>query len=349
MPLAAQLRGAALFAYYLASSLATYISTATGYPLWLVSRRLARAWIGAGKRMFAIYQIAVLQFFTNSRISLYVDEEIKDQFSIDEKTGNLKSQLDPRSIFISNHQLYSDWVYLWWLAYTSNLSEAIKIVLKYSLKWVPIFGWGMQHFEFLFLKRKWAEDEVTIAKQMATLTEDSWLPVFLIIFPEGTTMSTGGFSRNHAYAEKNGIKEFKNLLLPRIRGLQAVLKGGCLPYLYDLTIYYSGIPEGTYGEEYYTLGRTYAGGQSPPDIRIHIRRFATKDIPYEDDEKLGEWLNRVWQEKDAIFDQLKDATISGEPLETKAHLNSLWEVLEPFNIPLMLVVATKLALKLLRN
>lgn len=347
MTAAAKLRGTALFVYYLTSCLATYATTVAGYPLWLVSRQLARAWMATGKRMFASIQVAVLQFFTHSRTKLYVDPEIRDQFSIDEKTGNLKTALSPRSIVISNHQLYSDWVYIWWLAYTSNLSDAVKILLKDSLKQVPVFGWGMQHFEFIFLKRKWAEDEATIARHMSDLSQEPDLPAMVVLFPEGTTMSTGGFSRNHAYAEKNGIKEFDHLLLPRTRGLQAILKGGCLPYIYDLTFFYAGIPEGTYGEEYYTLGRTYAGGQSPPEIKIHVRRFATKDIPYENDAELAEWMNKVWLEKDQTFKALQTDTISGEPITTRVRLNSIIEVLEPFNLPLMAYVGTKLVSKLL--
>lgn len=341
----AKLRGTVLFLYYLTSCVATYLSTVAGYPLWLFSSNLARAWMASGKRMFASIQVAVLQVFTNSQIKLYVDPQIRDQFSIEEKTGHLRTNLSPRSIIISNHQLYSDWVYIWWLAYTSNLSDAIKILLKDSLKRIPIFGWGMQHFEFIFLKRKWAEDEATIAKHMSDLSHEPNLPAMVVLFPEGTTMSTGGYSRNHAYAEKNGIKEFNHLLLPRARGLQAILKGGCLPYLYDLTFYYAGIPEGTYGEEFYTLARTYAGGQSPPEIKIHIRRFETKDILYDNDAALAEWLNKVWSEKDKIFEQLKLNTIAEEPLKTTVRLDSVLEVLEPFNVPLMAYLGTKLIRK----
>jgi hypothetical protein len=43
---------------------------------------------------------------------------------------------------------YSDWLYLWWVSYTSNMHGAIYIILKDSLKWVPIIGWGMQFYGF---------------------------------------------------------------------------------------------------------------------------------------------------------------------------------------------------------
>ena len=38
-----------------------------------------------------------------------------------------------------------------WVSYTSEMHGAIYIILKDSLKWVPIIGWGMQFYGFSIL------------------------------------------------------------------------------------------------------------------------------------------------------------------------------------------------------
>jgi len=35
-----------------------------------------------------------------------------------------------------------------WVSYTSDMHGAIYIILKDSLKWIPIIGWGMQFYGF---------------------------------------------------------------------------------------------------------------------------------------------------------------------------------------------------------
>ena len=35
-----------------------------------------------------------------------------------------------------------------WVSYTSNMHGAIYIILKDSLKWIPVIGWGMQFYGF---------------------------------------------------------------------------------------------------------------------------------------------------------------------------------------------------------
>ncbi|GES99376.1 acyltransferase-domain-containing protein [Rhizophagus clarus] len=54
-----------------------------------------------------------------------------------------KVELDmpERLILIANHQIYADWLYVWCFTYLANAHDGIKIILKDSLKWLPIFGW----------------------------------------------------------------------------------------------------------------------------------------------------------------------------------------------------------------
>lgn len=44
-------------------------------------------------------------------------------------------------------------MYIWMLAYYARASSGLTILVKKTLKWIPIAGWGMQFFQFVFLAR----------------------------------------------------------------------------------------------------------------------------------------------------------------------------------------------------
>ncbi len=100
---------------------------------------------------------------------------------------------------MSNHQVYTDWLYLWCLAYYADVADSILIILKKSLKWIPIVGWGMQFYRFIFLARNWASDQKQLAKQLGEVASESHSDpdaktntakkLLLLIFPEGTLVS----------------------------------------------------------------------------------------------------------------------------------------------------------------
>ena len=45
------------------------------------------------------------------------------------------------AILIANHQTFADWWYMWCWAYTKNQHDSFKIILKHSLKNIPVWGW----------------------------------------------------------------------------------------------------------------------------------------------------------------------------------------------------------------
>lgn len=54
-----------------------------------------------------------------------------------------KLNLPDRLVVIANHQAYTDWMYLWIMACYSGHASGVIILLKYSLRKVPVLGWGM--------------------------------------------------------------------------------------------------------------------------------------------------------------------------------------------------------------
>ncbi|KAJ1932492.1 hypothetical protein EC988_009439, partial [Linderina pennispora] len=120
-------------------------------------------------------------------------------------------------MLISNHQTYFDWIIIWILSYMEKCDGFIKIILKGELKHVPIFGWGMQFLDFIFLKRKWAEDQLTLTEHMQRIVAHDD-PAWLLIFPEGTVVCKNRIEISNAYAKKMGLRKPANTLLPRAHG-----------------------------------------------------------------------------------------------------------------------------------
>lgn len=42
----------------------------------------------------------------------------------------------------------ADWFYMWWILYTGNLHGSVYIMLKKSLQWIPLLGFGMKMYNF---------------------------------------------------------------------------------------------------------------------------------------------------------------------------------------------------------
>lgn len=206
----------------------------------------------------------------------------------------------------------------------------IFIILKESLKYVPILGWGMMFYGFIFMSRKMAKDQERLEHRLKKLKErhsgpmsgsEGLDPMWLLIFPEGTNASDNGRVKSAAWAKKAGIKDMDHVLLPRSTGSFFCLNElkGTVDYVYDCTMAYEGIPyvkltlpvcgltneirRGKFGEDYYTLRSMYFQGQPPPSVNMYWRRFAVKDIPLDNQETFDLWLRERWYEKDGFMEE----------------------------------------------
>ncbi|KAL3895557.1 MAG: hypothetical protein SGCHY_004631 [Lobulomycetales sp.] len=118
-------------------------------------------------------------------------------------------------VLTSNHLLYLDWWYLWILARQAGAHGSLRIILKADLKHIPIFGWAMQYFGFLFLKRKWALDKKTVKDKLSLYLEESQ-PFWLLLFPEGTLLDEETVGWSNAYIKKMDLQDeyaFEKVLL----------------------------------------------------------------------------------------------------------------------------------------
>jgi 1-acyl-sn-glycerol-3-phosphate acyltransferase len=225
-----------------------------GIPLYWYNRDLYYAYIALTKQSFGLIVTSATQWWTPTKMRVSGDASVAGQMSLT-KDGRVEFDFPERMVMIANHQLYTEWAYLWWVAYTNKprMHGHIYIMLKESLRNLPILGWGMRFYGFIFMSRKMETDEARMKHRLDQLKQvhsgpmsgPSGLdPMWLLIFPEGTNASSNTRKKSAAFAEKIGIEDMKHTLLPRSTGTFFCLNElkGTVDYVYDCTMAYEGVP-----------------------------------------------------------------------------------------------------------
>ena len=81
----------------------------------------------------------------------------------------------------------------------------------------------MQVGQFLFISRKWAQDEKYMSETFAYFNETQY-PLQLLLFPEGTDLSDSNKHKSHKFAEQNGLPSMNMCLTLGPRDLSTVYK-----------------------------------------------------------------------------------------------------------------------------
>ena len=223
-----------------------------GAPLYLINRDYYYAFMALTKQSFGLVIITLTQWFSPTVVRISGDKSVQGQLRRS-KNGLLQINFPERLVMISNHQLYSDWLYLWWIAYTNRMHGHVYIILKESLKYIPIIGPAMMFYSFVFMARNWVRDKPRLRHRLQKLKgqhkgplSGSQIldPMWLMIFPEGTNLSENGRKISKNWADKQGLQDLQHLLLPRTTGLQYCLQElkGTVDWIYDCTVAYEGIP-----------------------------------------------------------------------------------------------------------
>ncbi|CAA9957888.1 hypothetical protein P3342_002717 [Pyrenophora teres f. teres] len=301
-----------LFGVYFAISIvAIAISQYIGLPLYFYSRNLFYAWMAMTKQHFGSVVMTMTYWWAPVTMRVSGDESVRGQLR-KSKEGKLECDFPERLVLVANHQLYTDWVYIWWTCYTASMHGHLYIILKESLKHIPVLGWGMKLFGFIFLSRKWSTDKERFQHRLRKLSTShsgplsgskGLDPMWLLIFPEGTNLSTNGRESSQKWAAKNNMPDLRHALLPRSTGLSFCLQElqGSIGHLYDCTVAYEGVPVGQYGQDLFTLRGTYFQGRPPKSVNMYWRRYAIADIPLHDEKEFSHWLLARWREKDDLL------------------------------------------------
>ncbi|KAI5631177.1 acyltransferase domain-containing protein [Phthorimaea operculella] len=219
------------------------------------------------------------------------------------------------TIVILNHRTRVDWNYIWIALYHATqeaLKEKcsckeqreeisdifdvggkakIKFVLKDELKVVPGLGWIMQLNFFLYVKRAWREDQLSLT-QFADYYERLKYPCRLVLFPEGTDLSEDNRMKSHKFADANKLPHYQYVLHPRTTGWAALvsrMRGAGLASVYDVTLAYD------------TPAQTEADllrGKTPRHVYVHVKRYSIQQLP-SDEDALRSWINNRWMDKES--------------------------------------------------
>ena len=150
----------------------------------------------------------------------------------------------------------------------------------------------MQASHFIFITRKWAEDEKILSDNLAYFTSRGY-PLQLLFFPEGTDLSHSNREKSHKFSEENGLPKYDYVLQPRTKGfihcLQELRKGSIPPSIIDISVGYIGtIPQNEV---------SIVTGDLPREIHFHANVIPPSDIP-SDPSQLPDWLAQRWREKE---------------------------------------------------
>jgi len=205
-------------------------------------------------------------------------------------SGDVPKNANEAALIISNHRTRLDWMFLWpWILRYGNLQHE-KIILKWSLKNVPGFGWAMQKFCFVFLKRKWEQDEAHVSRVLSHFVNQKY-PVQLLLFPEGTDLSESNKQRNKEFCEKNNLPMYEHLLYPRTKGWYNTVRmlRPTLNAIYDVSI---GFPDYIPQTEH-----SLFNAMLPKEVHFHLKRYDIKDLP-SGEQELSQWCIDRWEEKE---------------------------------------------------
>ncbi|KAJ7786033.1 acyltransferase-domain-containing protein [Mycena metata] len=324
-------------------------------PLRLFPFEWARSLYSDGvrhsKKAFGCLLILMCQWFAPTKLVLSFERQGRGSFTAEQiekivvknENGEVVSlDLPTKFILIANHQHYGDWWYGWAFTYfigPRGVHDSVYITLKKSLQWVPILGWGMRFFNFVFLARSWVSDRVKLSSHLSALgkaAEEGDNALVFFLYPEGTVVSKDTRPISKKFADKMGIDDMTNMLLPRSTGLQYSLRSLAprIPdlKLLDITTVYPGVPPMGYGQSWYTLRSIFLDGVPPPAIHLHLRMFGMEDVPIGDLSKTNSaavpnskspveveipetektvfdlWLRELWHEKDASITRWFDSS-----------------------------------------
>ncbi|KAF4121914.1 1-acyl-sn-glycerol-3-phosphate acyltransferase [Geosmithia morbida] len=343
-------RGTAVISYFTVGFVVIHLTQFIGAPLYIINRDWFYAYMAMTKRLVAVLISHGTNLWVPIKIRISGDESVASQIRPTED-GNVRFHFPKRVILIANHQIYTDWLYLWWVAYANNpgMHGHIYIILKESLKHIPIGGWGMRFFGFIWMSRRMDVDQPRLAyrlqklrqKRTAASGRSFFNPMWLLLFPEGTTLSQNSRNKSASWAKKKGLRDPEHALLPRSTGMYFCLKElkGSVDYVYDCTVAYEGVPRGKFGEDLYGLITTYFQGRTPKSANMYWRRFRVEDIPLDDQETFDEWLREEWYKKDAFLEGFHENNrlppmvgTENKYVETAVRTRHEWEIFEVYAI-----------------
>jgi len=288
---------AALLAISINTIVLTLVLCVLAIPKWLAPSESVRGFFRRELAKLAELWISV----NNGVLSLYRQPE----WDLEIPAG-----LDRKGCYLvsCNHRSWVDILVLQ-RCFNRRL-PLLRFFLKRELIRVPFLGVAWWALDFPFMRR---DSKASLARRPGLKGRDLEnarkacakfrdIPVAMMNFPEGTRFSIEKRDRSQS--------PFRNLLLPRIGGMGQVLYalGEQLDALVDVTIVYPQADPAAAAPTFWDLltgrvSRIVARAQLRDIPANLLGRDFRSDPQFRRD--LETWIMRMWEEKDALIDQLQ--------------------------------------------
>ncbi|AFN83930.1 putative 1-acyl-SN-glycerol-3-phosphate [Encephalitozoon romaleae SJ-2008] len=129
-----------------------------------------------------------------------------------------------RNVVISNHLTEYDWLFVCCVLHYLKRFEDLCIILKMSLRNIPLLGYGMKFFQFIFLNRKVSKDREIIMSGASRLKKEGKYD--LLLFPEGTYIDKCSHPKSHKWSVEANVEvegkgfDPEEVLIPRTTGFK---------------------------------------------------------------------------------------------------------------------------------
>ena len=207
--------------------------------------------------------------------------------------------LDKWYLVISNHQSWTDIILL--QSYLYGKIPPLKFFTKQQLIWVPGIGLAMYVLGFPYVKRV-SKAQIKANPNLRNADRDNIAeackgfknhPTSILNFLEGT--------RRTSAKQLNQSSDYKNLLKPKIGGIEYVIKdmGDYLHKLIDVTIVY---PDGTPTFWQFVKGECRSVKFVVSHYEIPKQVLVDNDI--ERRSSLSGWIKTIWMQKDQQISEM---------------------------------------------
>ncbi|XKF16808.1 1-acyl-sn-glycerol-3-phosphate acyltransferase [Halomonas sp. BLK-85] len=204
-------------------------------------------------------------------------------------------------LIISNHRSWID-IFVLFMALHRRISMP-RFFVKRALLWIPVIGQAFWALEFPVMRRysreqmaknpKLADIDRRATQRMCERAKD--FPISIVIYAEGTRFTPSKREQQQS--------PYRHLLRPKAGGIAQVLTlmGDQLSGILDVTVSYANPSPTFWG---FLCGTEQA-------ITLTVRRLEVPkwmlDTQYhaqpQDKERFHQWINALWQEKDALLDK----------------------------------------------
>lgn len=195
----------------------------------------------------------------------------------------------------SNHIGSLDFMIINELFREAGMLPDMKYIVKYELRFVPIFYQLIFLMNFLIVKRNFEEDKKKIKEYLETMSKYR-IPACLILYPEGSRFSEAKRNKCWEFCEKTGNVKLNNVLFPRFKGLELI--GSSIDHTYmsdvaDITLIHKTKEVPPLWKVLFT--------EIKGEVDFHIKVTPIKDI-----KNFKEFLLESFKRKDVLIEQKKE-------------------------------------------